>query len=172
MNDLDEKKPRTHDEALPPTREKLVALFMASVALPDVQEIKVTPTSYSVTRLVADGEDVLPKSSADSVDAEFLIQHTEHEELDPEPDLHPYLLLEKAMRRLTERGLVPVCLLVPQGGLFPAFFALPDHDRLDHFMGVRVVYFDDEEMTKIVVVGGRNPYFAEASLGIFIDMVA
>jgi len=172
-----EKTPRTHSEPFPRSVEELVALFKRTVALPDVEEITVTPKEFRVRRMVREGEHVLPAegSANENIDPEFILtqlaQHDALDELAFDPEAHPYRNILKACGKVSSRQLIPAFLFAPEGIWVSAFFDLPEDPPPSHVLGMRVVYSTSEFYSeKLVVVGSPTSFLSDCSYGVILDM--
>jgi hypothetical protein len=176
---MEAKKLKTHKQALPRSVEGVVALFRHVVLLREVQEIRVTPTEFEVSRLLeADStEDVVPSpAEKNDVEPEFLFKRLDLTHVEFNPDRHPYLTLVKATEEMTEVNVRPIAVMAPSADLFAAFFGLDDGAQPPHFLGLRMIYGvfgesqDHNYADKIVVVGGPTPYLSDATHGFIIDI--
>lgn len=168
---------RTHAQPLPRTIEEIVALFKRVIELPDTQEIRITPAEFSVQRLVADGESVIPSVEvAQHVDAAFVLERVEASgnlsSLSFDPQRHPYLSLELATRTLSAYRVKPTFLAAQRAEDLSAFLALED-PRPQSVFGMPVIYSDTPSFEdKLVVMGGPTNLLADVTHAIIIDMGA
>lgn len=166
-------KLRTHSEPLPRSIDLIVALFKRVVQLPQVQEIRVTPEEFYVSRLMDnDEEPVVPKTETKiDADVEYVLAKTELYEAPFDPTKHPYIALAEATERLTRDRLRVCGIMAPKGSLFADYFGLDEDVVPEAFMGIRVIYHGLEEKfpDKIVVFGGPTVYFNDATHGVIID---
>lgn len=164
---------RTHIQPLPRTVDEIVALFKRVVLLPDTQEVRVTPEEFSVRRVVAEGDDVIPKlEGPQQVDLEFVLKRVDLSSLPFDPGRHPYMSLEKATRMLMAYRVKPTFVVAESGEMLSAFLALDD-PRPTNLFGMPVVY-DNHEMfeDKVLILGGSTPLLTDVTHGIIIDMGA
>lgn len=159
---------------LPRTTDGIVTLFKRVIVLGYVQEVSVTPTGFSVTRMVNEGEAVIPESSDGPVDLKFTLESVErHAELDQlafDPEKHPYLALEEATRKLSDRGLFVSHLAAHDPAEVSALFAL-SVEKPTTLLGFPILY--DHELVQsgtVVVFGGRSRLLSDVVAGIIIDM--
>lgn len=167
-------KLRTHSEPLPRSIDLIVALFKRVVQLPQVQEIRVTPDEFVVSRLMEEDDEaaVVPKTETKvDADIEYVLAKTELHEAPFDPGKHPYIALAEATERLTRDRLRVCGIMAPKGSLFADYFGLDEDSAPEAFMGIRVIYHNLEEKfpDKIVVFGGPTIYFNDASHGVIID---
>lgn len=166
-------KLRTHSEPLPKGVDRVVSLFKRAMQLNNVVRVEVTADEFIVTRQMDNEEDpVLPKTETKlDVDLEYLLGHVELTEAAFTPDTHPYLNLTNATERLTNNRLKISGLLAPRGDTFSDFFGLAEHSMPETFLGMRVIYHENEKYPdKLLVLGGPTVYFNDASHGVIIDM--
>ena len=167
---------RMHVQPLPRTIEEIVALFKRVVELPHTHEIKLTPAEFSVQRMVADGESVVPSSEDEvaEIDPADLLTALEKSDalhqLKFDPERHPYQALEFATRMITSFRLRPSHIVAPSGEWLSAFLDLTD-PRPERVFGMQVVYTDKAIFEdKILVVGGPTTMLIDASVGVIINM--
>lgn len=166
-------EPKTQTEPLPRSVEDLVAFFKSVIVLPCLEEIRVTPKSVSVRRLVEEGEPVLPRRSEERPDPPFVLGRLELDHLPFDPEAHPLLSLLDAMGRVTDRNLRPSHLLAPEGPWVAAYVGLPGDEPPSHLYGMEVLCSSaDEFEEKMVVVGTSTGYLEDARFGVVIDMGA
>ena len=168
------EKLRTHRQALPRGVDALLRLFKRAIQLSAVEEIKVTPEVFSVTRVMdeADPGEVFPKESADDdADPLYLLSKVELENAPFDPEQHPFLALVAATRALGKTSSRVAAILAPDDGSFAAYFGLEADERPELFLGMRVIYNQDEKYSdKLVVLGGPTAYLADVTNGVIIDM--
>lgn len=168
---------RTHTQPLPRTVEEIVALFKRVIELPDTYEIRITTAEFSVQRMVADGESVIPVLEApQQVDAAFVLERVEASgnlsSLPFDPDRHPYLSLELATRMLGAYRVKPTFMVAQTGESLSSFLAL-EEARPSSVFGMPVVYSDTPSFEdKLVVLGGPTALLTDVTHAIIIDMGA
>lgn len=173
---MDDDRPvrKTHSEPLPASVEKVVAMFKRVLQLPNVQEIRVTPNTFEVTRLLEPTEtSVMPEpESIQDIDFDFLLSNLRVlEEVSFSPDNHPYIDLVKATQKINSQKLVVSAMAAPTPEVLCAFFGLDDDPTLTHVLGIPVIFHRDSRYPmKLVILGGSTNYISDASTGVIIDM--
>lgn len=171
------KRLRTHTQPLPRTVEEIVALFKRVIELPDTYEIRVTTNEFSVQRMVADGEPVLPSVvDAQQVDVAFVLERVESagnlSSLPFDPERHPYLSLELATRMLGAYRVKPTFLVAQTGDSLSSFLAL-EEGKPQGVFGMPAIYSDTPAFEdKLVVLGGPTALLTDVTHAIIIDMGA
>lgn len=165
---------KTHSEPLPASSEKVVALVKRVLQLPRVQEIRITPTTFEVTRLLDPAEAaVIPEADAAvEIDFDFLLTRLRVlEEVPFSPDTHPYIALVQATQHIATQRLIVSALFAPTSEALEAYFGLDENPGITHFMGIPVIFHHDERYPmKLLVVGGPTSYVSDATAGIIIDI--
>lgn len=167
-----DKKLKTHAEALPSGPDQLLALFKTAIQLAGVIEIRVTPEDgFVVQRNCAEDEAVWPLEAGPVVDADFILNKLELDEVPFRAEAHPLQNIAAAVRMVTDRDLLPTFFLAPEGGWVAAYMDLPEDPPPAHVLGMKVATFiGDTYQEKFVVVGGPTSYLADACYGVIIDM--
>lgn len=168
-----ERRPKTHTQPLPRSKEALIDLLKRALELSEVEEIRVTPSEFHIRRSVHEDEEVLPKTDTSKleIDPDFLLKSLELEELPIETkDDHPYLRLQHACSRIGAKGLSAIALLAPDGEWLSAFLGL-DESRPERVLGLRAVYtVSPSYEEKIVVIGASSNFLIDARVGVIIDL--
>lgn len=173
----EERTLKTRVLPLPRSKTELLELFRQSVELLHVSKITVTPEAFEVSRFVKDGEEVLPAaiSSAD-LDADFVQkQLTEIDSVDFDPDENPYILLVRAMQKISARRLTVVGFLAPHDReLYAAFLGLDVENAPTTLFGIPVFHYTENAgiEDKVVLVGSPTPNIRDAIYGVAVDMGA
>ncbi len=166
-----EQKLKTAELNLPKNQEGVIALFKRVLVLPKTMDIRVTPSSFTVSRYVAGDEDVVPEDIDVIPDFEFVTGKIAMEEIPFQPGAHPYLVVEAAMRMLTDTGLKICGILAPDASMLVAYLGLDLEVAPEYVLGHRVIYTEKTpSLEKLVIVGGSSHYFIDATHGVIVDM--
>lgn len=167
---------RSEARSLPRSADELVALFRRVIELPRLQVIEVTGDKFTVSRLVAEGEAVIPEEhDVVEVDADFVIRKVQEAsglvELPFEPQRHPHMALLEATEMVVKQRLRPTFLIAPEGEWLSAFLGLPEGAIPESCFGMRVIYTENELFeNKVLVLGGTTNLLTDVSYGVVIDM--
>lgn len=160
---------KTESQPMPKSLSGLLALLKSALALPRVDELRVTPKEVVVTRRIAAGETVWEKLPDLEPDPVFLVENIERLEMPVDPERHPWHQLFDAMAVIQARRLSVMFVCAPAGGLFAAELGL-DEDP-EWLMGYPVHYTSNPLYAeRAVIVGGTSPYLEDASLGVLITL--
>lgn len=154
---------------------QLLRFLSRLLKLERLQRIELTAQSIFVSRLVTEGEDVLPQGLSQVLempelpDVEFLLQRLELMNCSVEAPSNPVIGLHTAVRDLEARGLIACAVLAPEGDYFDAYFGFPEDANVDRFLGMLVVRSNQIEGGKLVILGSVLGMAVEATHGVVLD---
>jgi hypothetical protein len=172
--DEDREVTKTHTEELPGSLEELVERFKSVITLPNVEEVRVTPTQFQVKRRVRSSSEVLPDPEEHKqIDPAYVIDQVELVDDGRHPEEHPWFHMRTAFDLIRGRGFTPSFLVAPSGGYVEAYFGFPEEPPKDTAMGLPILRTDNETCQhKLVVLGGTTTFLTDAKLGVVIDLGA
>lgn len=169
-----ERKARTQEIPLPETKDDLFAFFKRAITLSEVQQIVITTSTISVTRIVSDSDVVIPPAiQAEVPDFEFLLGRIASAlRVYPfRPTDHPYTMLMNSADELARINLRPTHLVAPSEEILAAWVGR-DKIRSNQVLGYKVLY-TQKYADKILLLGSSSNtgLLSDVVTGIIMDIV-